>query len=416
MTVSICKIINHTIDIPESVRTVCSAFRKARKRVFVVGGCVRDSLLGVMPKDWDVATPCKPDEVKAILSQYKDEKHNYGIHYFSKGEAFGVISAMPWVGNHESSKGRHAVEVEIATFRKDLGEGRRPENVEFCDLENDVQRRDLTINALYYDPYKRSIFDYVGGFQDISNRRIRCVGDPMDRFREDPLRVMRFIRFFCRFTPSSWSYEKHVDEVHRNAIEAYAKTGLKGVSPERIRQEFISGIKQANVDFFVHTLNKANLLSTTVFPGCKINLNTLNSRTTELLLASILHENGSDKLRKILNELKYSTHECKTAYFYTKFAEEFRPEKLEKDREIPYRLKKFQNNRRINVGNNLIFWADTIGLKKDLVDAFMYWHLSESASEVPGTSKLKGKEIGDRMKEYDVNNFWDLTRSSGEYF
>ena len=140
---------------------------------YVVGGAVRDAILGSSPKDFDLATDAKPDEVEAIAKQGK-------FKTVDVGKSFGVVI----VNGHE-----------IATFRKDIGKGRRPDAVDFTDIKGDVKRRDLTINALFYDIGKKQIVDLVGGIADLKKKKIRTVGNADDRFDEDPLRKLRAVRF-----------------------------------------------------------------------------------------------------------------------------------------------------------------------------------------------------------------------------
>lgn len=407
------KTYRHALELPEAVKTVYNAFHNVGEKVYLVGGCLRDAYYGHQAKDWDMATVCKPDQVKEILSYYRDRKHNYGIHHFPKGESFGVISAMPWCGNHETSAGRHAVEVEIATFRKDIGEGRRPDAVEFCEMEEDAKRRDLTINALYYDPGNGKIYDYVDGWEDLNYRRIRCVGNPMDRFREDPLRVLRYIRFFCKYADAT-SYEKGVDSDHQKAISVYSKLGLKGVSPERIREEFEKGNSSPVLNVpYINALKDADLLERTVFPGCEVNTNRIDQHCLETVIASILSETSSEKVEKILNSLTYSSYTCKHVAFYIRFAEQFKRPMMKADRAIPYKLKKYETSRNLDVNKFLRSWGDTMKLERRLVDVYRGWRLSPTASEVPGTASLKGKAIGERMCEYDTDQFWSLALQHG---
>lgn len=405
----------YSMDLPEAANTVCRAFADAGEEIYLVGGCLRDTVYGINVKDWDMATPCKPERVKEVLSTYKDRKNQYGIHHFPKGEAFGVISAMPWCGSHETAKGRRAVEIEIATFRKDIGEGRRPDGVEFCDMEEDAKRRDLTINALYYNPRTQRIHDFVGGWGDLNSRIVRCVGNPMDRFREDPLRVLRFVRFCCRFSLHGNMYTKAADSDHQKAVSVYAKMGLTGVSPERIREEFEKGISQSKATTYLKALQEAELLKKIVFPGCEVNIEVVNSHTIEAVLSSILYKTGSEKIVKLLNKLTYSTNVCKLVYFYIRFVEEFTRDKMKKDPSIPYRLKKYEISRNIreNVCLNLQKWAGTMSLDRRLVDVYHTWSLSTSVSEVPGTAGLEGRAIGERMQEYDTSNFWELAAANG---
>ena len=142
------------LKIPSDIQKIHKAFKKNGKKLYVVGGAVRDEILGKSPKDYDLATDAKPDEVLKIA---KDT----GMKTVEVGKSFGVVM----VGGHE-----------IATFRKDIGKGRRPSSVDYTDIEGDVRRRDLTINALFYDIDKKEIVDLVGGIEDLKKKNIRTVG------------------------------------------------------------------------------------------------------------------------------------------------------------------------------------------------------------------------------------------------
>jgi len=151
------------------------------------GGCVRDGFLGVEPKDFDVATNATPERIKQIFA---------ADTCLFVGEAFGVIVVV-----------REGVQVEVATLRNDgqHGDGRRPDSVVFVTgadplvaLREDAARRDLTINAMFFDPVSEELYDFFGGREDIKNRVIRSVGDPVQRFMEDRLRMMRVVRFAAK--------------------------------------------------------------------------------------------------------------------------------------------------------------------------------------------------------------------------
>lgn len=152
--------------------------RAAGYRAYLVGGCVRDQLMGRTPADWDVATDATPERIEALFERV-----------IPVGKAFGVMIVVCAEG-----------EYEVATFRGDgdYSDGRRPDGVTFTGPEEDVRRRDFTINALLYDPVEQRVLDFVGGVQDIRAAVIRTVGEPADRFREDHLRLLRAVRFAAR--------------------------------------------------------------------------------------------------------------------------------------------------------------------------------------------------------------------------
>ena len=161
------------LNVPSDIKKIHKIFKKNGYKLYVVGGAVRDAILGKRPKDFDLATDAKPDEVLNIARKG-------GFKTLEVGKAFGVVL----VGGHE-----------IATFRKDIGKGRRPSAVDYTDIKGDVERRDLTINALFYDIDKQTIVDLVGGIEDLRKGQIRTVGKAEERFDEDPLRKLRALRF-----------------------------------------------------------------------------------------------------------------------------------------------------------------------------------------------------------------------------
>lgn len=194
----------------EDAVAVVRALREAGHVAYLAGGCVRDLLLGLEPKDYDVATDAPPRRVRQL---FRDTQ--------AVGQAFGVILVR--LG--------HSV-VEVATFRTDgtYLDGRRPSEVTFTDAEHDAQRRDFSINGLFLDPLDGDrVIDFVGGVEDLKARRLRAIGNPHDRFKEDHLRLLRAVRFAARFGLT-------LDPATSEAIRAAAPS-LKLISPERIADE-----------------------------------------------------------------------------------------------------------------------------------------------------------------------------------
>lgn len=177
------------------------------------GGCVRDLLIGREPKDYDVATSARPEQVRDVFGKRKT---------LSVGESFGVIVVLG---------PKSAGQVEVATFRTDGNylDGRRPETVVFSSPEEDAQRRDFTINGMFYDPLKKQVMDYVGGEHDLAKGVLRAIGDPHARMEEDKLRMLRAVRFTSTF-------EFALDEATADAVRSMSDQ-ISVVSAERIAQE-----------------------------------------------------------------------------------------------------------------------------------------------------------------------------------
>ncbi len=188
---------------------VVRRLRKAGHEALLAGGCVRDMLLGHRPADYDVATSATPRQVKRIFG-----------HVLMVGAKFGV--AMVILDRRT---------VEVTTFRSDLSysDGRRPDGVKFVSAREDAQRRDFTINGMFYDPLSDKVIDYVGGRADLTGGVIRAIGDPNRRFAEDYLRMLRAVRFSGRFG-------FQIDRTTAEAIKRRAGR-ITQISGERIREE-----------------------------------------------------------------------------------------------------------------------------------------------------------------------------------
>lgn len=305
--------IHADIPLPKAVYTLSDLFTKNGSTLFAVGGAIRDFLHHKFhdpegkysPKDVDLATETPPDKVVEILNS--PEAKNLGIKVFPKGAAFGVISAIV-----------DGEEFEIATFREEwydpeLGDGRRPDKVSYSTPAKDAQRRDLTMNALFYDIHSKEIRDYNidhqgkgQGIDDIKNLVARPVGNAGDRFREDKLRIPRLIRFFSRFNPGE--IRQHLDAQTLSAIEEFKD--LAGVSPERIANEFQTGLeKSRNPVNYILNYHAVGLLPA-VFPGLQIDLDDItnigSNKNIKAVLAWLLKSNPSPQyVRQKLNALKY---------------------------------------------------------------------------------------------------------------
>jgi tRNA nucleotidyltransferase/poly(A) polymerase len=192
---------------------VVATLRAAGQHALWAGGCVRDHLLGLTPKDYDVATAAPPDRVREIFGRRRT---------IPVGEAFGVITVLG---------PRGAGQIEVATFRRDAtySDGRHPDAVTFSSAEEDAQRRDFTINGLFFDPLAEQVIDYVGGQSDLREGVIRAIGDAQLRFEEDKLRMLRGVRFAATF-------DFRIDPATLTAIRTQARE-LTIVSAERIAGE-----------------------------------------------------------------------------------------------------------------------------------------------------------------------------------
>lgn len=272
------------MEIPEDIVKLKEIFKNNRHKLYLVGGSVRDAVLGVKPKDFDLATDAKPDEVLMMVRPY--------YKTLEVGKAFGVINVFTPSG-----------EFEIATFRVDenYSDNRRPDSVTFTDIETDSNRRDLTINALYYDIDTQEIVDMVGGLEDLKSGTINTVGKPEDRFGEDPLRKLRSIRFTARMG----------SKLSPDVAEALKKdNSLDGVSGERIRDEFLKGIKSAkSAKYFLELLSDFGFFKY-VFPGLKIDTSAfIDERVPEVLIANILRNNDLDATKKSMSIARYTSDE-----------------------------------------------------------------------------------------------------------
>jgi len=214
--------------------------RELRQRGFqsyLVGGCVRDLLLGLEPADYDVATDATPKQVISIFPKT-----------LAVGEQFGVV-LVPI-----QDEGRS---VEVATFRSDLGysDGRHPDEVRFTrDPKEDVQRRDFTINGLLLDPLDQDrVLDFVGGQKDIQARLVRTIGEPERRFQEDKLRMLRAVRFAARF-------EYRIDAATMSAIQRLAPK-IHEVSRERVRDELLKMLTEGRARRAFELLDESQLLA-----------------------------------------------------------------------------------------------------------------------------------------------------------
>ena len=197
---------------------IVAKIQEAGHEAVFAGGCVRDMIMKQPPHDYDIATSAKPDEVEALFE-----------NTIPIGKQFGVVTV---VMNGNS--------YEVATFRADgfSTDNRRPDSIEFCSIEEDAKRRDLTINGMFYDPVAKKLHDFVGGQHDIQQRMVKFIGDPASRIKEDHLRMLRAIRFASRFNYSMEFYSALA--IHNNASK------IASVSIERIRDELIKMVLHSN--------------------------------------------------------------------------------------------------------------------------------------------------------------------------
>jgi tRNA nucleotidyltransferase/poly(A) polymerase len=229
--------------IPKSIYILNDIFKKSNKKLYLVGGSVRDFITGDKPKDFDLTTDAMPCEIKKIISdEYgiikilpnEDLILNSGIRINLQGESFGVIVIYGMDGLWGG--------VEIATFRG--GENSSSENIKFnVSITEDIKRRDLTINSMFYDLDKNEIIDLLGGIEDLENGRLRMVGNPNDRLKDDPLRIQRLFRFGIKYDLLMDDETKKAIYTNKHLYKSPTAERPNGVSQERINSEMESAFR-----------------------------------------------------------------------------------------------------------------------------------------------------------------------------
>lgn len=286
----------------QAATEIVQLLRGAGFAAYLVGGCVRDILMGREPKDYDVATAATPAQV---VQMFPDS--------LTVGAQFGVVIVQRDEGN-----------VEVATFRSDgrYADGRHPVRVEYAEsAEEDVRRRDFTINGLLYDPLEDKVLDFVGGQADIRARKVRTIGDPYKRFNEDRLRMLRAVRFAARF-----NFE--LESATAAAIREQASE-IRLVSAERIRDEILKILTEGQPRQGFELLDSTNLLEH-VLPEVKamqgveqppqfhpegdvwthtlMMLEGLQSPTPTLALGVLLHDVGKPRTFSIRERIRFDNH------------------------------------------------------------------------------------------------------------
>lgn len=219
-------------DLFEKARRIARRLSEAGYEAYFAGGCVRDLLLGRDPADVDIATSARPEEVQRLF------RRTIGV-----GKQFGVIIVV-----------EEGQPFDVATFRSDgaYGDGRHPDDIEFTNAEEDVKRRDFTINGLLMDPADDSVIDYIGGREDLERGVVRTIGDPEERFDEDRLRILRAVRFSTRF---DFAMAPETEAVIRRQASRAADP-----SAERVRGELEKILTEGDAGGGLRRLDRLDLL------------------------------------------------------------------------------------------------------------------------------------------------------------
>jgi poly(A) polymerase len=286
----------------ELARYVVTTLKSRGYQAYFVGGCVRDLLLARQPKDYDVATDARPEQIAALFP----DSGLVGAH-------FGVVLVR-----------ESGAQVEVATFRSDHAyvDGRHPAGVSFeTDPRRDVLRRDFTINALLLDPDRDEVLDFVGGREDLRDRTIRAIGDPETRFREDHLRLLRAVRFAARL-------DYQIEPVTMEAIRRLHALILQ-VSAERVRDELVLILTEGGARRGFELLDTTGLLSDIlpevaamkgvlqppeyhpegdVWIHTLLLLDNLRNPSPTLALGALLHDVGKPPTFRVADRIRFDGH------------------------------------------------------------------------------------------------------------
>ena len=369
--------------IPQSVKDLNELFKEHGKKLYLVGGSVRDFLTGDKPKDFDLATDALPDEVIDIVG--KTYRTNL------QGKAFGVVVVF----TKEVPEG-----MEIATFREDTSKGRNPEVKLGVTIEDDVKRRDLTYNSLFYDLDKREIVDLVGGKSDLEAGITRMVGDPIERFDEDSLRILRAFRFASRYehplhkdTEAAIAKRKQLENIDPETGE------MKRISQERVWEEVKKTFKQAkDFNYYLNFFTKFDMWDQ-VFPGSNINTDLIKSSDFIVVIANLFKNERLNGLEhKLVQDYKIESDTAKKVIFLLSFST-LTPETA---------FEMFKKKEQCFITDATILeWIKVNSINDPVKIKFLEYKPSTSAEELMAKG-ITGRDLGIKIKELEVENFKKL--------
>ncbi|MCL2036006.1 MAG: HD domain-containing protein [Oscillospiraceae bacterium] len=301
------------MKLPDYVKKIIDALESAGYEAYAVGGCVRDSLLGLTPDDYDVTTSATPDEMKKSLMHEDFTIHDTGLQH---GTVTVVVDDS--VANKTCCSGEQRLVCEVTTFRVDgeYSDNRRPDSVTFTrSLREDMSRRDFTVNAMAYSE-KAGLCDYFGGRRDLDNKLIRAVGEPHKRFGEDGLRILRALRF-------AGVYGFSVEENTAAAVRGL-KGLIKGISGERIAAELnklvmgeVSGVIYDYAEVFAEFISEIadckDFDQRSVYHDRDVLTHTLNAldsapRDKVTRLALLFHDLGKPACFRLIEDADGGSH------------------------------------------------------------------------------------------------------------
>jgi tRNA nucleotidyltransferase/poly(A) polymerase len=375
--------ISDDIPLPNDIINISNAYINAGKDIFLVGGAVRDFIQGIEPKDYDLVTNALPNESKEILKDFKvsDEQ----------GKNFGVLR----VYTKDEPEG-----YEIASYRRDISGGRDTkgddQKVEMggdVTIEDDCNRRDLTMNALFYDIKNKQIVDLVGGIDDIKKGIVRAVGDASQRFIEDRLRILRIFRFAARTGGK-------IDDKTSEAIRKDNR--LKGIGPkddvsqERIFEEMKKSFKQAkSYKQYLEFFNEFDMWKE-VFPGSKINTDIGEADKLTSYIANLFKFEDTQKLEnKMILDYKIEGDIASKVVFLIDLL------KLTPENAFDLYKKKVRCH---CTSAQIIDWLDTCGIHGKIFIRFIDYVPSVSAEDLMAKG-FKGRELGIKIKEIEIEKF-----------
>lgn len=381
------------MSLPEDIIEINKLFKQKNKQLYVCGGAVRDFIIGIKPHDIDLVTNSKPNEIIEIL---KNKYKKLDL----QGKQFGVIRVF----TENFPEG-----IEIASYRKDLVRGRdnkgdhQKVDIETADIYSDSQRRDLSMNALYYDIETGDIIDLVGGIDDINNNIIRAVGNASERFNEDRLRILRTIRFAAR----------NLSKIDPKTIEAIKKdkrlrniSKIDDVSQERIVEEFEKTIKWAkdnnnlkSLHYYLELLYKYDMFDE-MFPELNININGINTFNISIIFALLFRNNDISLLKRKLFEHKVPSKISGSSCFLLTLKNDIK--NLNKLESL------YKDKIRYHVDNETIIeFANLYNFNDNYLKAFIIYKPTVDAIELMNQG-LKGAELGSEIRRREIEKFKKL--------